>query len=217
MGCQEKEGFFSSDSDCDNVEKPAHRVEVRSFELSKYEVTQEVWASVMGENRSRFKNCPQCPVEQVSWDDVQEFLRTLNTRGGRYRLPSEAEWEYAARGGQQSRGYQYAGSDSVGAVGWYADNSGGSTHPVGQRQANELGLYDMSGNVWEWVQDCWNESYAGAPSDGRAWEREDCSRRVLRGGSWYIRPRFLRSAYRIGNPSDTRGNYYGFRIARSLP
>ncbi len=215
MGCQE--GVFSSDSGCDDDEQPAHQVDMRSFEISKYEVTQELWEVVMGENPSGFKNCPQCPVENVSWDDIQAFLRELNAGGGRYRLPSEAEWEYAARGGPQSRGHKYAGSDHPNAVAWYWDNSGERTHPVGQKQVNELGLYDLSGNVWEWVQDCWNERYAGAPSNGRAWERGDCSRRVLRGGSWKIGPRTLRSANRVRNTPGLRYNDYGFRIARSLP
>ena len=211
MGCQG--GFFSA---CDADEKPAHQVTVRSFEMGKYEVTQEVWVTVMGANPSHFQDCPQCPVEQVSWNDVQAFLRQLNVGGGRYRLPSEAEWEYAARGGQQSRGYQYAGSDTLDAVGWHANNSGERTHPVGQKQANELGLHDLLGNVWEWVQDCWHDSYAGAPSNGQAWERGDCRRRVLRGSSWYDAPRFLRSAFRGRLTADDRDYYYGFRLARSV-
>ncbi len=202
---------------CANNEKPAHQVRISSFELSKYEVTQEVWEAVMGENPSHFKDCPQCPVEEVCWDDLKAFLQKLNAGGGRYRLPTEAEWEYAARGGAQSRGYEYAGSDSPNGVAWYAENSGRETHPVGQKQANELGLYDLSGNVSEWVQDCWNTSYAGAPSDGRAWEGGDCGARVLRGGSWYYEPRTLRSAYRGVDSALFRFNYYGFRIARSLP
>ncbi len=215
MGCQE--GFFS-DNDCPDDAQPAHRVEVRSFELSKYEVTQELWAAVMGANPSRFTNCPQCPVERVSWDDVQEFLRKLNAGGGGYRLPSEAEWEYAARGGAQSRGYEYAGSDNPDAVGWHVHNSGWKTHPVGQRQANELGLFDLSGNVREWVQDCWNNNYAGAPSNGQAWERGDCRRRVLRGSSWDdFSPWNCRSANRRRDAAGIRYIYYGFRIARSLP
>ena len=212
MGCQ---GGFSSE--CDADEKPAHQVAVHSFEMSKYEVTQEVWVTVMEENPSYFQNCPRCPVEQVSWEDVQAFLQKLNVGGGRYRLPSEAEWEYAARGGSQSRGYAYAGSDSLDAVGWYAENSGDKTHPVGQKQANELGLYDLSGNVWEWVQDCWNESYAGAPSDGQAWERGDCRLRLWRVGSWHSIPRNLRSAFRNWYAADDRDRYVGFRLARSLP
>ena len=212
MGCQG--GFFS---ECDADEKPAHRVTVRSFEMSKYEVTQEVWAAVMDKNPSDFQNCLQCPVESISWNDVQEFLRKLNVGGGRYRLPSEAEWEYAARGGSQNRGHQYAGSDSPHTVAWSRENSGERTHPVGHKQANELGLYDLSGNVYEWVQDCWNETYQGAPSDGRAWERGDCRRRVLRSGSWAGVPRYLRSADRGWSSVDYRRNSIGFRLARSLP
>ena len=211
MGCQG--GFFG---ECAADEKPAHQVTVHSFELSKYEVTQEVWVVVMGENPSHFQDCPHCPVEQVSWEDVQAFLQKLNVGGGRYRLPSEAEWEYAARGGPQSQGYAYAGSGTLDAVGWYAENSGEKPHPVGQKQANELGLYDLSGNVYEWVQDCWNETYQGGPRDGQAWERGDCSRRVLRGGSWVSKPRPLRSAYRGRNTADARGNDGGFRLARSV-
>ena len=188
----------------------AHQVRLSSFELSKYEITQEVWEAVMGENPSDFQNCPQCPVGQVSWNDIQAFLRKLNVGGGRYRLPSEAEWEYAAQGGQQSRGYQYAGSDNPNAVAWYDENGGGSTHPVGQKQANELGVYDLSGNVREWVQDCWNESYAGAPSDGRAWERGDCSRRVTRGGSVSNGPLKNLSPYHryYSFPAGERGYYF---------
>ena len=211
MGCTREQ------ERCADYETPAHQVAVGSFEMSQYEVTQEVWAAVMGENPSYFDNRPQCPVERVSWGDVQAFLQKLNAGSGRYRLPSEAEWEYAARGGQESRGYKYAGSNSPGAVGWYGENSGERTHPVGQKQANELGLYDLSGNVYEWVQDCWNESYVGAPSDGRAWESGQCSGRVLRGGSWYFSPRFLRSASRYWDTADNRNFIIGFRLARSLP
>ena len=210
MGCTREQ------IDCYDNERPAHQVEVSSFEIGKYEVTQELWEAVMGENPSHFSGCARCPVERVSWDDVQVFLRELNAGGGRYRLPSEAEWEYAARGGRQSRGYEYAGSNNPNAVAWYEDNSGDKTHRVGQKQANELGLHDMSGNVYEWVADCWNANYAGAPSNGRAWTRGDCSVRVLRGGSWNLKPRDLRSAFRVWLPTGFRYNDLGFRIARSL-
>ena len=210
MGCQD-----GRDGDCyGRGGKPAHRVRVRSFEIGKYEVTQALWEAVMGENPSSFKGCAKCPVEQVSWDDVQMFLRELNARTGlAYRLPTEAEWEYAARGGQQSRGYTYAGSNDPRSVAWYLDNS---THPVGRKQANELGLYDMSGNVWEWVQDCWNDSYQGAPSDSRPWERGDCGRRVARGGSWGNVPGDLRSANRSWSDTGLRGGILGFRLTRTL-
>ena len=119
--------------------------------------------------------------------------------------------------GQESRGYEYAGSNNPDGVAWYGGNSGRRTHPVGQKRANELGLYDLSGNVYEWVQDCWNGNYRGAPSDGWAWERGECSPRVLRGGSWYSDPRNLRSAFRLRYSADLRLNDFGFRIARSLP
>ena len=211
MGCTPEQG------ECAEREKPAHRVRVSSFEISKYEVTQELWGAVMGENPSYFPDCPQCPVENVSWHDVQAFLRKLNTGGGRYRLPSEAEWEYAARGGQESRGYQHAGSNNPNAVAWHNDNSGERTHPVGQKQANEVGVYDLLGNVSEWVQDCWNDSYAGAPSDGQAWERGDCSHRVMRSSSWADSLGFSSLADRWGRRPVSRRPLLGFRLARSLP
>ena len=212
MGCKS-----GRDRNCDDDEKPAHWVRVASFEIGKYEVTQELWETVTGDNPSKFAGCAQCPVERVSWDDVQEFLRGLNDlTGDQYRLPTEAEWEYAARGGRESRDYEYAGGDEVGSVGWYKDNSGDRTHPAGMKRANELGLHDMSGNVWEWVQDCWNDSYAGAPADGRAWEGGDCGRRVVRGGSWFNGPRSLRSAYRVRYSTGVSSISLGFRIARVL-
>ena len=212
MGCQS-----GRDGDCYDDEKPAHRVQVESFEIGKYEATQALWEAVMGENPSGFDGCAECPVEDVSWDDVQGFLAQLNARTGkRYRLPTEAEWEYAARGGRQSRGYRYAGGNDAGSVGWYADNSGDRIHPVGQKRANELGLHDMSGNVWERVQDCWNDSYRGAPDDGRAWERGKCGQRVVRGGSWFDGPWGLRSANRNWLATGSRFDDLGFRIARTL-
>ena len=210
MGCTEEQ------SNCFISEKPAHQVQVNSFSISKHEVTQELWDAVMGKNPSFFEYCARCPVEWVSWNDIQVFLEKLNAvTGEQYRLPTEAEWEYAARGGQQSRGYQYAGSDDPDAVSWYMENSGEKTHPVGQKAANELGLYDMSGNVWEWVEDCWHWNYEGAPMDGSAWVSRD-RYRVLRGGSWSHDPGLLRSAYRFWiNPGD-RSNSGGFRVARTL-
>ena len=214
MGCTREQ------RDCDDDEQPVHGVQVNDFEIGQHEVTQEAWAAVMGENPSQHK-CLQCPVENVSWEDVQKFLDELNARtGGEYRLPTEAEWEYASRGGQQSRGYHYAGGNNLDAVAWYWENSGEETHPVGQKEPNELGLYDMSGNVWEWVEDCWHEDYRGAPVDGRAWESEnsgDCSRRVLRGGSWFSTPGGT-SAPRTaaGTSSGLRYSYVGFRLALTL-
>ena len=199
---------------CYPDEKPVHQVRVIDFQIGKYEVTQELWEAVMGENPSGFKGCAQCPVERVSWEDVQKFLKALNAlTGEQYRLPTEAEWEYAARGGRKSKRYQYAGSETLDAVAWYFDNSADKTHPVGQKQPNELGLYDMSGNVWEWVEDCWNKGYTGAPSDGRAWQSGECGLRGLRGGSWFIGPEHLQSAHRDMGDVVNRVDYIGFRLA----
>ena len=201
---------------CDPDEKPTRTVRVERFEIGRFEVTQVLWEAVMGGNPSAFTDCPMCPVETVGWDDVQAFLSKLNAGGAQYRLPSEAEWEYAARGGQQSKGYQYAGGDNPADVAWYYENSGNRTQPVGRRQENELGLFDLSGNAREWVQDCWHGTYAGAPDDGRAWEEGDCRRRVMRGGSWYGKPRYVRSANRFWYTTGFRNNNLGFRIARTL-
>ena len=217
-------GCTAEQEDCGDDEKPVHEVQVSDFEIGQYEVTQEVWEAVMGENPSSFPleddgDSSQHPVETVSWEDVQAFLTKLNEMtGARYRLPTEAEWEYAARGGQRSEGYQYAGSETPGLVAWYGGNweTYWGTFPVGQKHPNELGLYDMSGNVWEWVADCWNGGYVGAPSDGSAWQSGECSARVLRGGSWYDRPRDLRSALRIRTTARFGDYYHGFRLARTL-
>ena len=210
MGCTPEQG-----SDCYDSEKPAHQVTVSDFYIGKYEVTQKEWREVMGSDPSNFKNCDNCPVEQVSWNDVQEFLSKLNAKTGKsYRLPTEAEWEYAARGGTTSRGYKYAGSNSLDEVAWYTDNSGSKTHPVGQKKANELGLYDMSGNVWEWCADDWHGSYSGAPSTGRAWiDSPRASSRVGRGGSWFGGTRGCRVSYRTNFTPLFRDNRLGFRLA----
>ncbi|MBK8195781.1 MAG: formylglycine-generating enzyme family protein [Lewinellaceae bacterium] len=169
---------------CSSDECP-HEVTVRSFEIGKYEVTQKQWRQVMGDNPSSFKNCDDCPVEKVSWDDVQRFLDALNARLPRgqkkYRLPTEAEWEFAARGGKGSRRYTYAGANDPGKVAWYYDNSGSKTHPVGQLAPNELGIHDMSGNVYEWCDDTWGPY----PCDTKT--KKESSRRVVRGGSHGLR------------------------------
>ncbi len=198
------------------------QVQVRAFQIGQYEVTQDLWAAVMGKNPSHFENCAQCPVQNVSWRDVQQFLNALNVQTrGQYRLPTEAEWEYAARGGRQSQGYKYAGSDTPGLVAWYEMSRGNMSHRVGQKEPNELGLYDMSGNVLEWVEDCWHEDYTGALANGKAWDLEnsgDCSRRVVRGGSWnHSGPGDLRVAYRDWYTTGSRLPFHGFRLARTLP
>ena len=209
-------GCTPEPENCADDEQPPHPVRIESFEIGKFEMTQELWEAVMGENPSAFANCPGCPVETVSWDDVQVFLRRLNAEGTQYRLPSEAEWEYAARGGQSSEGYRYSGSHDRAEVAWYHENSGNRTQPVGSRQANELGLFDMSGNAREWVQDCWHGSYDGAPDDGSAREEGDCRRRVIRGGSWHGKPDDVRSAGRFWYTTSFRNNNLGFRVARTI-
>ena len=201
-------------------EKPAHRVTVSNFEIGKYEVTQDLWKKVMGRNPSTFNDCSQCPVETVSWDDIHLFLKKLNgLTKKKYRLPTEAEWEYAARGGLQSQKHRYPGSDDedLSSVAWYFPNSDKRTHPVGQKLSNELGIHDMGGNVWEWVQDCWHDDYHGAPDDGHAWEEEGCDLRVARGGFFDHEAGNLRSASRIWNKPSVRNVGSGFRIARTIP
>ena len=142
------------------TEKPIHLVTLSNFKISKYEVTQAQYQAEMGNNPSYHKDCANCPVEQVSWEDIQNYINELNSRTGKtYRLPTMAEWEFAARGGNNSKGCTYSGSFAIDKVAWYADNSNSNVHPVGQKQPNELGIYDMSGNVNEWVLDVYDKDY----------------------------------------------------------
>jgi formylglycine-generating enzyme required for sulfatase activity len=203
--------------DAYDFETPRHNVTIaKSFAVGKYEVTQGEWVAVMGTNLSEFKGQDR-PVETVSWDDAKDFIRKLNAKTGKtYRLLTEAEWEYAARADTNSA-YSFGYDKSqLGQYAWFEGNSGSETHPVGQLKQNAFGLHDVHGNVYEWVEDCWNASYSGAPSDGSAWTSGNCSLRVLRGGSWYGNPRILRTAYRIGNTPGGWGNDLGFRLARTL-
>ncbi len=207
MGCTEEQ------SSCDDDEKPVRQIQVKSFSISKYEVTQDLWEAVMGTNPSKFRDCPRCPVENVGWDDATLFLKKLNAlTGERYRLPTDAEWEYAARGGQTSQAFLYVGGDTLDSVAWYDKNSENRTHRVGQKQPNGLGLYDMSGNVWEWLEDCWNKKYPGPPADGSAWKSRNCSQHMLRGGAWSSYPRYLRSSNRYWNLSAFLRDDVGFRL-----
>ena len=197
-------------------EKPVHSVSVKAFAMGKTEVTQAEWQAVMGNNPSYFERCgASCPVENVGWDNAQEFINKLNAKTGKiYRLPSEAEWEYACRaGGNQS----YCGSDNVDSVAVYSRNSGDKTQPVANKQANAWGLFDLSGNVWEWTQDCWHETYNLAPSNGDSWQSGECDQRVLRGGSYTDNPAHVRTARRIRIYTTFHGGNYGFRVARMLP
>jgi formylglycine-generating enzyme required for sulfatase activity len=212
-------GSFTMGSDESDTEKPPHRVSIRSFEIGRTEVTQGQWQAVMGSNPSRFNNCGNdCPVERVSWTDIQQFIQRLNARTGKtYRLPSEAEWEYAARAGSTGRWSFGGNEEQLGQHAWFGDNSRGSTQRVAQKQPNAFGLYDMHGNALEWVEDCWHNNYNGAPTDGSAWTT-GCSGdwRVLRGGSWLNYPAILRSAIRSRITPDYRGDSDGFRLARTL-
>jgi formylglycine-generating enzyme required for sulfatase activity len=208
MGCPEEQG-----SECDSDENPAHQVTVSSFRMGKYEVTQAEWEAVMGSNPSYFTNCPNCPVEQVSWDDVQAFIGKLNTMtGGKYRLPTEAEWEYAARGGNRSSGAIYSGSNDIGSVAWYDGNAGNRTHPVGQKQTNALGLFDMTGNAWEWCSDWYGENYYSSSPSSNPKGPSTGAVRVLRGGGWNINAQLCRVSNRIGYPPGGGRNSFGFRL-----
>lgn len=212
-------GSFTMGADKSSDEKPRHTVYLQSFLMGKTEVTQKQWQDVMGYNPSRFTACgPECPVENVSWNDVQEFIAKLNQKTRqKYRLPSEAEWEYAARAGTTTE-WSYGNDESkLGNYAWYTQNSGGKPQAVGLKLPNAFGLFDMHGNVREFTQDCGHATYSSAPTDGSAWTT-GCSAddRVLRGGSWVNGPAALRSAFRnLLNP-NVRLNSDGFRLARAL-
>ena len=207
-------GCFRMGSDKgDDDEKPVHRVCLsQGYYMGKYEVTQAQWEKVMGHNPSSFKG-KNHPVEKVSWDDVQEFIAKLNTQSGlHYRLPTEAEWEYACRSGGKDQ--KYCGGNELDSLAWYRKNSNGKTHSVGSKQANDLGIYDMSGNVWEWVSDWYGKDYyrhsptndPKGPATGR--------NRVNRGGSWNLNAYYLRSANRNFYSPDYRDYNLGFRLVR---
>ena len=208
MGATSEQG-----SDAYDDEKPTHNVTLSSFYLCKYEVTQALWQAVMGNNPSSFKG-DNLPVEQVSWNDCQTFISRLNNLTGKnFRLPTEAEWEYAARGGNRSRGYKYSGSNTLSDVAWYDGKSESGTHPVGSKSPNELGLYDMSGNVREWCSDRYgtysstSQTNPTGPSSG--------SGRVNRGGSWYDVTRSCRLSSRYDDAPVNRHGLLGLRLALS--
>ena len=207
--------FQMGNSNGDSEETPAHQVNLKRYKLSETEVTQKQWQLVMGSTPFHFKGCDNCPADNVSWDDVQLFLKKLNKQTGlRFRLPSEAEWEYACRsGGKQEK---YCGGSDDTKLAWSGNNSNGKTQAVAQKQDNDLGLYDMSGNVWEWTQDCWNDNYYGAPINGSAWLKGDCSQRVLRGGSLLDLANGLSSTGRLESPSDEGSRNFGFRLALDI-
>jgi formylglycine-generating enzyme required for sulfatase activity len=203
-------GATAEQSNPENDEKPVHQVTLSNYYIGETEVTQALWTAVMGENPSKFKGDNR-PVEQVSWKDCQTFISKLNALTGKnFRLPTEAEWEYAARGGSKSRGYQYSGSNNLSSVAWYDDNSGSQTHDVKAKSPNELGIYDMSGNVWEWCQD-WYGSYSSTSVTNPTGDWSG-SLRVIRGGSWYNYARGCRSADRRNSAPGWRDNILGLRL-----
>lgn len=204
-------GTFQMGSwDGDSDERPVHAETVETFYIGRTPVTQRLWVAVMGENPSYqsgendLNTYGQHPVDYISWYDCQEFIERLSRKIGRkFRLPTEAEWEYAARGGKQSHGYIYSGSNDIYRVGWFSGNSQGS-QPVAQKLDNELGLYDMSGNVWEWCQDYWRWDY-DASFDDRY--------RVLRGGGWDYSDKRCEVSHRLYNRPDERSIRGGMRLA----
>ena len=205
MGCTPEQN-----GDCNNDEKPTHKVTLDDYYIGKFEVTQDLWVAVMGKNPSNKKG-DDLPVENVSWNDVQDFIRQLNQlTGENFSLPTEAQWEYAARGGCKSKGYKYSGGNILGNVAWYADNSGSTPHPVGTRDPNELGLYDMSGNVWEWCYD-WYGGYSSESQTNPTGPTAG-SIRVLRGGSWSYFAGLSRVSYRLYGQPGSRFSGRGFRL-----
>ena len=206
----------------DDEEKPVHGVVIAwPFALSKYEVTFEDYDRFTHPNKVDDEGWGRGrrPVINVSWDDANEYAAWLSAETGkRYRLPTEAEWEYAARAGSTTK-YSWGndiGSNRANCYNVYCGDRWEYTAPVGSFSPNAFGLYDVHGNVWEWVQDCWNNSYAGAPTDGSAWTSGDCSWRVFRAGSWFLEPRYQRSAYRLSYTRSLRSIDLGFRLAQDL-
>jgi formylglycine-generating enzyme required for sulfatase activity len=215
-------GTFQMGSNDFDLAKPVHSVMLSSFSIGETEVTQALWYAVLGQRptsdgdqwSSSYGLGDQYPAYFISWDDCQEFITKLNQLTGQtFRLPTEAEWEFAARGGNSSQGYTYSGSNTIGDVAWYTSNSSSKTHPVATKQANELGLYDMSGNVWEWCQDWYSSSYYSSSPSNNPTGPSSGSSRVLRGGCTDSSARSCRVSYRgYGNP-DFRSTDRGLRLA----
>ncbi len=212
--------FLMGDDNSDYAEeKPVHRIKLSSFYIGKYPLMQSQWQAITGENPSKLKG-ENRPVEKVSWDEVQHFIRKLNEQteqtGQQFRFPTEAEWEYAARGGKYSQGYIYSGSDKLKQVGWYRENSNDETHEVGLMLANELGIYDMSGNVWEWCADWYGEEYYADCQKRGIVENphgpDNGDRRVIRGGSSFRDPVRCRTANRRWDRPGGRYDGVGFRL-----
>ena len=204
--------FIMGRNDGNKDEKPLHTVTISSFYIAKYQVTQKEWFEIMGRNPSYFEG-DNLPVNSVSWIDAQIFITKLNKKTGKnYRLPTEAEWEYTARGGNKSKGYKYAGSNNIDDVAWYNVNSSGNTHPVGTKKSNELGIYDMSGNVREWCQDWYDENYYRISPNNNPKGPDKGTICVLRGGSWFNYGFNCRSANRGRSYPNNGFDFIGFRL-----
>ena len=227
MGCTGEQG-----SECNIDENPVHQVTLSSFNIGKYEVTEGQWQAVMGNNPSGDARGENYPVENVSWNNIvgttgsymeingiryyaNGFIYKLNQMTGkRYRLPTEAEWEYAARGGNQSSGFKYSGSNSAGNIAWYMDNSSNRKHTVGTKSPNELGIYDMSANVWEWCSDWYNNYNSSAQTNPQG--PSSGTNRVIRSGSWYGGSSHCRVSYRSFGIPGNRYSGSGFRLVLNL-
>ncbi len=204
MGCSPR------DENCVADERPVHEVTLDGFWMMRTEATQALYAQQTGENPSTFSACDTCPVESISHSQAQDFCESLEAR-----LPSESQWEYAARAGTDS--IRLCGDDEacLPQIAWYDDNSESQTQDVAQLQANDFGLFDMQGNVWEWTQDCYQPTFNEAPTDGSALLREGCTRRVARGGSWYLYARRMRISNRLEQAADEPGDYLGVRCVKA--
>jgi len=206
MGCQ------APADHCPATELPVHHRIIAGFWLSRTEITRGQWGRLMADDPSTLKKSDAYPVDQTTWQLANSYIAKLNKTGhGRFRLPSEAEWEYACRAG--SRSDLYCGGSDVGAIAWDINNAKRSTQPVAQKAANAFGLYDMSGNLWEWTEDCWSENYEGVPADGRARVNDVCDARVMRGGSWGSYPEQLRASSRRSY-DDVKCPFVGLRLVR---
>ena len=212
MGATAEQEVYAEDD-----ERPAHQLTLSDYHIGQTEVTQALWTAVMRDNPSEFKG-DNLPVTDVSWDDCQTFIEKLNSLlsnelgGKRFALPTEAQWEFAARGGNKSLGYRYAGSNEIDDVAWYSGNSGEQLHPVAQKQPNELGLYDMSGNVEEWCQDWYDEGYYHISPKNNPQGPVSGTLLVLRGGSWDYGAGNCRVSYRSGYEPDAAIDYLGLRL-----